>query len=158
MIPNLPYEAEFHDAILDSVWAMNIHANEHWPEEVCGLVLSNGDIIRLINQARSAHRFTVSRSQLAEKLASIDPDLATVVAIYHSHPRGTTTLSPTDVESMEKSWSDDGLTLPWVVIVPNSRVGVWWIDPRYRAPQSTIFHLNPDVIDLLKAAPAYAAT
>ena len=141
----IPYEDEFLDAIEMAYPAMNIHANEEAPIEAVGLVLSDGDIMRLINQTRSPSMFSVSRAQLAERLADIDPDKHTVIAIYHSHPGGTTTLSPDDQASMRATWTDDGMTLPWITLVPDSRLAIWWLDPHYQAPRSAIIHYSPQI-------------
>ena len=138
----IPYDDLVTEAITTAIPAMNIHTREGLPEEVVGLILSDGDIVRLINQARSKNRFTVSRAQMAEKLAYIDPEKHVVVAIYHSHPDGTSTLSPTDIDSMRGTWADDGLTLPWVVVCPDSRVSIWWLDPTYNQPQSAVIHMD----------------
>lgn len=137
-----PYPDEVMEAIRVAIPAMNIHAKEGLPEEVVGFVLSDGDIVRLTNQARSRTRFTISRAQMADRLASINPEKHQIIAIYHSHPESTTTLSPTDVESMTQTWNDDGLTLPWVVVCPDSRVGFWWLDPLYRKPLSEVIHMD----------------
>lgn len=144
---NLPYDESFLDAIDLSIPAMNIHAREGSPEEVVGLVLSDGDLVRLTNQTRSKHMFAVSREQLADRLALIDPDKHTVIAIYHSHPGGTTTLSPDDQTSMRETWTQDGLTLPWVTIVPDSRLAIWWLDPAYQSPRSAVIHLDEELAD-----------
>lgn len=141
----LPYDEDFLKAIDVAIPAMNIHANEGAPEEVVGLVLSDGDIVRLINQTHSAHMFSVSRTQMADRLTMIDPEKHTVIAIYHSHPKGTTTLSPDDQKSMRTSWIQDGLTLPWVTIVPDSRLAIWWLDPHYQGPRSSLVRFEFDV-------------
>lgn len=138
----IPYDIGLVEAIRTAIPALNIHAWEGLPEEIVGLILSDGDIVRLINQARSSSRFEISRRQMAEKLAYVDPEKHSVVAIYHSHPSGTTTLSPTDLESMSLSWKVDRLTIPWVVVCPGSRVGIWWLDPTYRQPQSQIIQME----------------
>lgn len=143
---NVPYEEEFLDAVEAAIPAMNIHAREDAPIEAVGFILSDGDIIRLINQARSATMFTVSRAQVADKLARIDPDRHTVIALYHSHPGGTTTLSPDDQQSMRQTWTDDGLTIPWVTIVPDSRLAIWWLDPHYQAPRSALIRFEEETV------------
>lgn len=137
-----PYDQLVVDAITLAIPAMNIHAKEGQPEEVVGMILSDGSIVRLINQLRSPYMFSVSRAQLADRLARIDPEIHTVAALYHSHPAGTSTLSPTDITEMRRSWTDDGLTLPWVVVCPDSRIGFWWLDPRFSQPQSVVIRME----------------
>lgn len=131
-----PYGQLVLDAITTAIPGMNIHANEEYPVEAVGFVLSDGDVLRLINQTRSKNMFSVSRAQVADRLASVDPEKHTIIALYHSHPGGTTTLSPDDQASMRNSWMDDGMTLPWVTIVPDSRIAIWWLDPQYKTPSS----------------------
>lgn len=143
---NLPYDESFLDAVETAIPAMNIHAREEAPVEAVGFVLSDGDIVRLINQTRSSSMFSVSRAQVADKLALIDPEKHSVIALYHSHPSGTTTLSPDDQASMKKTWTDDGLTLPWVTIVPDSRLAIWWLDPQYLSPRSALIRFAEEAV------------
>lgn len=103
------------------------HAYSLPHEEVVGLVLSDGTIVRLTNQARSPHRFAVSQTQMAEALAEIDPDEVQVVAIYHSHPSTSTTPSLVD-EQMMRDQKRDGIGLPWLILVPDGPWDLWEID------------------------------
>lgn len=73
------------------------HYKEEAPIECVGLLLWNGDSIRLKNQARSEHRFFVSQQQLEERLIPDQP----VMAIYHSHPHREAVPSGEDKEMMQ---------------------------------------------------------
>ena len=54
------------------------------PNEAVGFILEDGQTIRLINQARSPHRFWISGDQVAERLYPRTPDH--IVVVYHTHP------------------------------------------------------------------------
>lgn len=59
------------------------HMVEESPNECVGLVLGDGTIVKLINQARSTDRFFVGASQISELFEDVDED---IIATYHSHP------------------------------------------------------------------------
>ena len=67
------------DAILSRLEG---HASDDHPFECVGLLLEDGNTIRLRNQARSRHRFFVNPEQFAD---IIDEFTAPVSALYHSH-------------------------------------------------------------------------
>jgi len=60
------------------------HFASSLPNEAVGFVIDDGTIVRLINQARSAHRFWISGEQVKERLAPHSP--SDIVALYHTHP------------------------------------------------------------------------
>lgn len=67
------------------------------PNECVGLLLWDGNLIHLRNQARSPHRFFVNPQQLIDKN---DEFTAPILAIYHSHPQRTATPSGEDERFM----------------------------------------------------------
>jgi proteasome lid subunit RPN8/RPN11 len=76
--------------------AVESHLKDTAPIECVGLILWDGTVLRLKNQAQSEHRFFVSGQQLEERLP---PDMP-VMAIYHSHPHREAEPSGEDREHM----------------------------------------------------------
>lgn len=72
------------------------HMDDSSPYECVGLLLWDGNTIRLRNQAQSEHRYFVSGAQLQERVSPDDP----IMAIYHSHPQRESTPSGEDKEMM----------------------------------------------------------
>jgi len=123
-----PFPCEVEDAISISLPKIHSHLHNGLPEEVVGLILSDGSIVRLINQARSAVEFTVSQAQLAGVLADINPETHTVYAVYHTHPGGDIVLSPQDQKTLRFHWVVENLALPWLVMVPSGMAALCWVD------------------------------
>lgn len=90
------------------------HMEEELPNECVGLLWMGGEIQRLLNQARSPSRFSISQPQLAEKLAQMEASNV-LVCVYHSHPGGETNLSWDDKRSLKRQW-DQGIVVPWLVV------------------------------------------
>jgi proteasome lid subunit RPN8/RPN11 len=67
----------------DLLGALEEHAQEEAPLECVGLVLANGTVIKLKNQAQSEHRFFVAPQQFEDRHDEFD---APAGVLYHSHP------------------------------------------------------------------------
>ncbi len=71
------------------------------PLETCGLLAGKDGraekLFRVANQARSETRFVMEPLEQLRALEWIDENGMELLAIYHSHPRGPQTPSPTDV-------------------------------------------------------------
>lgn len=77
------------------------HARQGYPEEVCGLVAGRGDCAREVYPGRNISptprvAYELDHETLAQIIAFEDAGLE-LVAIYHSHPAGPETPSPTDI-------------------------------------------------------------
>lgn len=107
----------------DAMEKVYAHYSEGLPNECVGLVWENGETTRLINQARSPERFTVSIPQMAEALTSRD---GMILCIYHSHPGGSTGLSIDDQRSMKEEWGN-GYFIPWLVVTETIST-LWVVD------------------------------
>lgn len=90
------------------------HMEDELPNECVGLLWMGGEIQRLLNQARSPERFSISQPQLAERLAEMEASNV-LVCVYHSHPKGSTNLSWEDKRSLKRQW-DRGIVVPWLVV------------------------------------------
>lgn len=136
-----PFSAQVKESVERALPLIHSHLIEGLPEEVVGLVLSDGSIIPLINQARSSSRFEVSVAQMADVLASIDPEVRTVYALYHSHPAKELSLSFLDQRNLQIHYRT-GLSVPWLVMIPDGSARMWWMDGDYGLPASYQFPLD----------------
>jgi [CysO sulfur-carrier protein]-S-L-cysteine hydrolase len=92
-----------HSLILpnEHVQIMIDHANAHAPLEACGLLAGVDATVRKIflvqNQAHSAVRFVMNPLEQLKAFAWIESHGMDLLAIFHSHPSGPETVSPTDI-------------------------------------------------------------
>jgi proteasome lid subunit RPN8/RPN11 len=113
---------EVAEVLKSSLTEICIHFREDLPNECVGLVWEDGEIQRLRNQASSPNRFSVSLPQLAERLAERE---GTVIAIYHSHPGGSSVMSSADKKSLSEQF-DRGLPVPWLIVTEEDAC-LWYI-------------------------------
>ena len=77
------------------------HLQDAYPLEACGILAgSKGDVFRLYavdNHLRSPVAFEMDPRQQLEAMLDLEDAGLQLVAIYHSHPNGPQTPSPTDV-------------------------------------------------------------
>jgi proteasome lid subunit RPN8/RPN11 len=80
---------------------MIAHADAHAPLEACGLLAGLNSkveaVIETTNQAQSAVRFVVEPIEQLHAFEWMDANGLELVGIFHSHPAGPETVSPTDV-------------------------------------------------------------
>jgi proteasome lid subunit RPN8/RPN11 len=81
--------------------AITRHAQAGWPEEVCGLVAGRGGVATAAYPGRNisptpAVTYELDHDTLARVFDLEDAGLE-LAAIYHSHPHGPETPSPTDI-------------------------------------------------------------
>ncbi|PKO23199.1 MAG: hypothetical protein CVU38_05430 [Chloroflexi bacterium HGW-Chloroflexi-1] len=77
------------------------HAHAGYPEEVCGIIAGRPEIAVALHRGRNVSptprvAYELDVKTLARQIAFEDEGL-TLAAIYHSHPAGPETPSPTDV-------------------------------------------------------------
>ncbi|MEP7136902.1 MAG: M67 family metallopeptidase [Chloroflexota bacterium] len=113
MIPTL----ELSQSLLDELIA---YVDQHAPLEACG-VLAGKDaraekMIGVLNQAQSPVRFVMDPYEQLHAFDWIDSNGLDLVGIFHSHPAGPETASPTDI--LEAAYA--------VVHVILSRAGTHW--------------------------------
>ena len=113
MIPAL----ELSQSLLDEMIA---YVDRHAPLEACG-VLAGKDaraekMIGVLNQAQSPVRFVMDPYEQLHAFDWIDSHGLDLVGIFHSHPAGPETASPTDI--LEAAYA--------VVHVILSRTGIQW--------------------------------
>jgi proteasome lid subunit RPN8/RPN11 len=78
------------------------HVTADVPLEACGLLAgSNGRVGKVIlvrNQAQSPVRFVMDPYEQLQALEWIDAQGLNLIGIFHSHPAGPETVSPTDIK------------------------------------------------------------
>lgn len=80
---------------------MIAHVDAHAPLEACGLLAGLNSkvdaVIEVANQARSEVRFEMEPVGQLKAFEWIDAKGLELVGIFHSHPAGPETVSPTDI-------------------------------------------------------------
>jgi proteasome lid subunit RPN8/RPN11 len=80
---------------------MIAHVDAHAPLEACGLLAGLNSkvdaVIEVVNQARSEVRFEMEPVGQLKAFEWIDAKGLELVGIFHSHPAGPETVSPTDI-------------------------------------------------------------
>ncbi len=85
------------------MYAMEMHLNAAAPLEGCGLLGGRNGTVELVlpvkNAAASPTRFTMEPKAQLRAMNQIEGEGLELLAIFHSHPRGSSTPSPTDIEA-----------------------------------------------------------
>ena len=80
---------------------MTRYVAERAPLEACGLLAGQADraeiMLGVTNQAQSEVRFVMEPHEQLRAFDWIDAQGLDLVAIFHSHPAGPATVSPTDI-------------------------------------------------------------
>lgn len=80
---------------------MTEHVNQHAPLEACGLLAGRNSkveaVIEITNQAQSPVRFVMDPIEQLNAFNWIDSNQMELIGIFHSHPTGPETVSPTDI-------------------------------------------------------------
>lgn len=81
--------------------AMRRHVSSQAPLEACGLLAGKGNsvksVLRVRNAEQSPVRFRMDAQEQYNAFEWIDAQGLGLVGIFHSHPSGPETVSPTDV-------------------------------------------------------------
>lgn len=77
------------------------HVSRHAPLEACGLLAGKHDRVEKVlfvqNQAQSPVRFVMDPYEQLSAFDWIDSNNLSLLGIFHSHPAGPETASPTDI-------------------------------------------------------------
>ena len=99
--------------------AMRAHVARQAPLEACGLLAGRNDRVKEVifvrNQAQSPERFVMEPYEQLKALDWIESNGLNLLGIFHSHPTGPETPSPTDIaeaayEVVHLIWSLQGET------------------------------------------------
>lgn len=97
------FDKMLNQLILERVHARAImdHAEIHAPLESCGLLTGKEDRVEKVlfvrNQAQSPLRFVMDPYEQLQAFDWIDSRGLDLLGIFHSHPAGPETVSPTDI-------------------------------------------------------------
>ena len=85
----------------DQLQKMIAHVDSHAPLEACGLLAGLNSkvesVLEVSNQARSAVRFMMDPIEQLKAFEWIESNGFDLIGIFHSHPAGPETVSPTDI-------------------------------------------------------------
>ena len=80
---------------------MVAHVTAHAPLEACGLLTGRDSkvetVLEVTNQAQSPIRYVMDPIEQLHALEWIDANGLDLLGIFHSHPTGPETVSPTDI-------------------------------------------------------------
>ncbi len=83
--------------------SLKLHSAKDCPIEAVGIICDGGFIHHLINQARSPHRYEVSKQLVVEAFETVTSRGLIPLGFYHSHPESTTEPSSRDVLHMSEN-------------------------------------------------------
>jgi len=77
------------------------HVDSHAPLEACGLLAGKGSTVEVVlvvrNQAQSPVRYVMDPIEQLHAFEWIESNGLDLIGIFHSHPTGPETVSPTDI-------------------------------------------------------------
>ena len=77
------------------------HVDSHAPLEACGLLAGKGSTVEVVlvvrNQAQSPVRYVMDPIEQLNAFEWIESNNMDLLGIFHSHPTGPETVSPTDI-------------------------------------------------------------
>ena len=80
---------------------MIMHVDSHAPLEACGLLAGHNSkveaVLEVTNQAQSEVRYVMDPIEQLNAFEWIESNGLDLVGIFHSHPTGPETVSPTDI-------------------------------------------------------------
>ncbi len=80
---------------------MVAHVDSNFPLEACGLLAGNNAkveaVLEVTNQAQSPIRYVMDPIEQLNAFEWIDSNALDLIGIFHSHPTGPETVSPTDI-------------------------------------------------------------
>jgi [CysO sulfur-carrier protein]-S-L-cysteine hydrolase len=104
------------------------HVARHVPLEACGLLAGKNDrvqeVIFVRNQAQSAKRFVMDPYEQLKAFDWIEANSLDLLGIFHSHPTGPETASPTDITEA----AYEVVYLIWSLSKETWKLHGFWID------------------------------
>ena len=109
---------------------MIAYVESHLPLEACGLLAGHDSKVEIVlevtNQAQSAVRYVMDPIEQLKAFEWIDSNKLDLIGIFHSHPTGPETVSPTDV-------AEAAYAVVYVILAPVDNARGWrarsfWIE------------------------------
>jgi proteasome lid subunit RPN8/RPN11 len=86
----------------EQLQSMIQYVNLHAPLEACGLLAGENATVKKIffvqNQAKSPNRFVMNPIEQLNAFNWIESNQMELLGVFHSHPTGPETVSPTDIK------------------------------------------------------------
>lgn len=112
---------------------MTAHVEANLPLEACGLLAGRGStveaVIEVTNQAQSPNRYVMDPIEQLNAFEWIEAKGLELIGIFHSHPTGPETVSPTDI-------AQAAYQVVYVILAPAENAwstrGFWIANGAYR--------------------------
>jgi len=121
----------------DLIEEMRTHVQSCLPEEGCGLLGGNGDlvksVIRVTNELHSPVRFMMAPEEQLKAFMWLEEHTLDMLGYYHSHPAGPAHLSETDLAQF---------SYPGVVLVLLSHKNLKWDIKGFIIKENTINEIH----------------
>lgn len=115
------------------MFAMQRHVNFEAPLEACGLLGGKDGVVEVVlpvrNAAESKVRFQMDPKAQLRAMEQIESEGLEVVAIFHSHPKGPSVPSPTDVAEA----AYDVVNIIWSKVGRRWQARGFWIENGHAA-------------------------
>jgi [CysO sulfur-carrier protein]-S-L-cysteine hydrolase len=115
------------------LFAMQRHINFESPLEACGLLGGKDGIVEVVlpvkNAAESRVRFQMDPKAQLRAMQRIESEGLEIVAIFHSHPKGPSVPSPTDIAEA----SYDVVNIIWSKVGRRWQARGFWIEDGHAA-------------------------
>jgi proteasome lid subunit RPN8/RPN11 len=115
------------------MFAMQRHVNFEAPLEACGLLGGKDGVVEVVlpvkNAAASQVRFQMDPKAQLRAMEQIEAEGLEVIAIFHSHPKGPSVPSPTDIAEA----SYDVVNIIWSKVGRRWQARGFWIEDGHAA-------------------------
>jgi len=116
---------------------MRAHVQRCLPEEACGILGGNGDLVKYVipvtNELHSPVRFTMAAEEQFKAFMWLEVNALDMLGYYHSHPAGPAHLSETDLLQF---------AYPGVVLILLSHENSIWRINGFIIKENTIKEIN----------------
>lgn len=117
----------------EHMFTMQRHINIQAPLEACGLLGGKNGIVELVlpvkNAAESRVRFQMDPKAQLRAFEQIESEGLEIVAIFHSHPKGPSVPSPTDIAEA----SYEVVNIIWSKVGRRWQARGFWIEDGHAA-------------------------
>lgn len=100
---NITFIDSVRDLIHQAYQSLKLHSASDYPIEAVGIICDGGITYPLINQARSPHRYEVSKQLVTEALDVLNARGLLPLGFYHTHPTSNPEPSKRDVLLMSEN-------------------------------------------------------
>jgi proteasome lid subunit RPN8/RPN11 len=117
----------------EHMFAMQRHINVEAPLEACGLLGGKNGVVEVVlpvkNAAESRVRFQMDPKAQLRAIERIESEGLDILAIFHSHPKGPSVPSPTDIAEV----SYQAVNIIWSKVGRRWQARGFWIEDGHAA-------------------------